>query len=203
MLCRFAPPFATDRPRPGPRSDEPPTMASKRASAAKAASSTSSASASTTSPAVNAVMLGSAMAFGLYMLVARGRMSWPPTDLLSNAFTLAGCVALVGPIVLFRRDSSEGGVGDMLWMTGGVLIWIFNAAALLRSDLHAASLATPIAARTMGLTILAVLLATLRLKGGSRSWSWTNVTGWVLGLFWVGLALVTLWPNSPVRLASR
>lgn len=173
-------------------------MATKRAST-KASSPPAPAS----SPALNAAVLGSAVAYGLYLLVIRGRMSWPPTDLLANAYTVAGCLALVGPIILFRKDPGDGGVGEMLWMTGGVLVWIFNLAALLRREPRAASLATPVAARTMGLTMLAVLLAAWRLRGGSRSWAWTNVTGWVLGLFWVGLALASLWPDSPVRLALR
>lgn len=174
-------------------------MASKRASAKPIAPSPGSAA----SPALNAAVLGTAVAYGLYLLVVRGRMSWPPTDLLANAYTVAGCLALVGPVVLFRRDSAEGGVGEMLWMTGGVLVWIFNLSQLMRGEMRGSSLATPIAARTMGLTMLAVLLAAWRMRGGSRNWSWTNVTGWVLGLFWVGLSLASLWPNSPVRLASR
>ena len=123
--------------------------------------------------------------------------------LLANGYMLAGCLALVGPIVLYRRDASEGGVGEMLWMTGGVMVWIFNLAALAKGEARAASWATPIASRTMGLVILAVLVAAWRTRGSSRSWSWTNVTGWVLGVFWVGLALSTLVPSGPVRLAMR
>ena len=173
-------------------------MASKRP-----AKVSNPAGSSAASPALNAAILGGALAYGLYLLVVRGRMSWPPTDLLANAYTVAGCLALVGPIVLFRRESPEGGVGELLWMTGGVLIWIFNLAALARGEMNSGRLATPVAAGTMGLLILAVLLASWRMRGAARSWTWTNVTGWVLGLFWVGLALATLWPDSPVRLASR
>ncbi len=46
----------------------------------------------------------------------------------------------------------------------------------------------------MGLTMLAVLLAGWRSKAGARNWSWTNVTGWLLGVFWVGMGLTTLVP---------
>jgi hypothetical protein len=55
----------------------------------------------------------------------------------------------------------------------------------------------------MGLTMLAVLLAGWRCRLGSRSWSWTNVTGWGLGLSWVAMAFTTLVPVRLPGLASR
>ena len=42
--------------------------------------------------------------------------------------------------------------------------------------------------RAMGLTILAVLLAGWKCGMADRNWSWTNVVGWVLSAFWVGMA---------------
>ena len=54
--------------------------------------------------------------------------------MLASLGTVAGCLALVGPIVLFRRGpGSEGGVGNLVWMTGGLLIWVHDLAALPRT----------------------------------------------------------------------
>ena len=161
------------------------------------------AGATAASPALNLVILGAAAAYGVWLLVARGRMSWPPTDLVANLFTLAGCIALAGPVILLRRDVGEGGVGDSAWLTGGVLLWVFNLASLARGDGRWATLATPISASTLGLTMLAVVVAAWRMRGGGNSWSWTNLTGWVLGIFWVGVALAGLAPGNPARLAMR
>jgi hypothetical protein len=170
----------------------------------KRAASKSPAPASASAPLVNAVLLTGAIVAGLYGLVAHGRLSWPPTALMANAYTLAGYIALVGPIVLARRGTDgESGLGDLLWLTGGALVWIFDLAAVLGGRGSAASFATPIGARTMGLVVLAVLLAGWRTRGAGRSWSWTNVTGWALGAFWVGLALAGLWPSRLASLAAR
>jgi hypothetical protein len=55
----------------------------------------------------------------------------------------------------------------------------------------------------MGLTILAVLLAGWRCRLVGRNWSWTNVTGWLLGLYWVGMALVTFLPERSFATTLR
>jgi hypothetical protein len=159
---------------------------------------TQAASKSAAPPLLNAVMMGAALAYGVWMLVQRGRLSWPPHDVLADAYTLAGCLALVGPLVLARREA-EGGVGDLLWMTGGLLVWVFDMAALVQGNGWARSWITPLGARTMGLTMLAVLLAGWRSRGAGREWSWTNVTGWILGLFWVGMAVLSLAPGRAAR----
>ncbi len=154
--------------------------------------------ASSPAPLVNAALLAAALGYGLWILVVRGRISWPPHELLAGAHTLAGCLALVGPIVLARRDANGGGLGELAWMTGGLLVWINDLAALVRGQYHDHSWVTPLGIAPMGLTILAVLLASWRLQGGgaSRNWSWTNVVGWLLGLFWIGLALSTFLPEE-------
>jgi hypothetical protein len=82
-------------------------------------------------------------------------------------------------------------------------VWVFDAVALLRGDWRTWAWVTPLGYQTMGLTILAVLLAGWRCRLTGRSWSWTNVTGWVLGLFWVGLAVSTMWSSRALGLASR
>ncbi|HEV3164711.1 MAG TPA: hypothetical protein VGZ22_11835, partial [Isosphaeraceae bacterium] len=71
-------------------------------------------------------------------------------------------------------------------------VWVFDAAAILQGRLQSMTWTTPLGSQAMGLTILAVLCAGLRSHAGNRDWSWTNVTGWVLGLFWVGMGLATL-----------
>ena len=73
-------------------------MTAKRASARSAA-----AVAAPASPLVNATLLAAAAAFALWLLVARGRVSWPPSDLIASVYTLAGCLALVGQPRLRRR----------------------------------------------------------------------------------------------------
>lgn len=156
------------------------------------------------SPIVNAIMVASALAVGIWLLVERGRLSWPPSELLSSCYTLAGCLALVGPILLFRREPGEGALGELLWMTGGLLLWVYNLTALLRGDIQAHSWATPLAMAPMGMAILAVLLAGWRLQPGSgKTWAWTNVIGWILGLFWVGMGLYALVPTASPSLVAR
>ena len=152
---------------------------------------------------VNIVIVSAALGFGIWLLVARGRMSWPPGDLLANAFTLAGCLALIGPILLLRRESGEGSVGELMWLTGGALVWVYDLLGLIRGEARLATFATPLAPTTLGLTILAVLLASWRMRGPGKSWSWTNITGWIIGVFWIGIALAALAPGNPVRLALR
>jgi hypothetical protein len=174
-------------------------MGSKRASSKSAAGSTSGVS----GPVWNVVLMGAAVSYGIAVLVSRGRMSWPPSQLLASLYTVAGCLALVGPIVLARGEAGEGGLGELLWMTGGLLVWVFDSVALIRGDWGTTAWATPIGYQTMGLTILAVLLAGWRCRGSGWSWSWTNVTGWILGLFWVGLAIGNLIPARGLGVALR
>ena len=163
-----------------------------------------SASASSSPPLLNALLLTVALCGGLGLLFARGRLSWPPTQLLASVFTIAGCLAMIGPILLHRRDSAEVGLGELLWMAGGLVVWIFDLAAVARGDLRTLSWATPLGYQPMGLTILAVLLAAWRCRvAAGASWSWTNVTGWALGLFWVAMAASTLLPARVLGLAMR
>ncbi len=160
-------------------------------------------SAVASSPLSTAVLLAAALSYGLWLLVSRGRVSWPPGELLANAYTVAGCLALVGPVVLARRDRSESGLGELLWMTGGLLVWVNDLAAVLRGEFRSLAWTTPLGYQPMGLALLAVLLAGWRLHGSGRSWSWTNVIGWILGVFWVGMGLATLLPFGLLRVAPR
>ena len=176
-------------------------MTSKR-SGSKSGSS-SHAGSSGTGPVLNAVLLGAAVCYGLALLTMRGRLEWPPTHLLTSLYTVAGCVALVGPLVLGRGEASDRGLGELLWMTGGLLVWVFDAVAAARGQWRTTAWATPLGAQTMGMTILAVLLAGWRCRLAGRGWAWTNVTGWLLGLFWVGLAVASFVPSKAVGIAAR
>ena len=160
-------------------------------------------SASSAAPLLNALLLGAALCGGIGILFARGRLSWPPTQLLASVYTVAGCLAMIGPILLHRRESSDVGLGELLWMAGGLVVWIFDLAAVARGDIRTLSWATPLGYQPMGLTMLAVLLAAWRCRVAGASWSWTNVTGWVLGLFWVAMAASTLMPGRVLGLAMR
>lgn len=161
-------------------------------------------SAAHAAPVLNAFLIVLAMGFGLWLLVRRGNVSWPPTNLLASAYTIAGCLALAGPLVLARREGGDGaGLGELAWLTGGTLVWVHDVVAAIQGDYRAASWPTPLAAPTMGLTILAVVVAAWRLRGGGRDWSWTNVLGWVLGLFWIGMGVAALWPSRGLGLTLR
>jgi hypothetical protein len=175
-------------------------MSSKRAGSR---SSTAATSVAPTSPLANALLLGVAISYALSLLVMGGRVRWPPHELLGSLYTVSGCLALVGPLVLWRAGANERALGELIWMMGGTLVWIFNIVAASRGTLRGSSWATPLAAESMGLMMLAVLIAGWRCQGVGRSWSWTNVLGWVLGVFWILLALVSILPTRLVTLGSR
>ena len=160
-------------------------------------------------PLVTTLLLLGALGWAIGLLVHKGMMAWPPVRLLSCLATIAGCLALVGPVVLSRSGAGKGagGLGELIWMTGGLLIWIFNLVGVAAGEIRTIDWATPLGPRAMGLIILAVVLAGLRSGPAGRDWSWTNVVGWTLGLFWIGLAFAT-WALPPAGgplagLASR
>ncbi len=173
-------------------------MAPKRTPSKSSPSSTVN-----SSPIVDALLVGGAVVYGLALLVTKGKVSWPPHQLLASTYTLAGALALIGPIILARGESGERGLGELLWMTGGLLVWVFDGVALVNGQWRTVAWATPLSYQTMGLTILAVLLAGWRCGHAGRNWSWTNVTGWVLGLFWVAMAMATFLPDRSLVAASR
>ncbi len=155
---------------------------------AKRASSSPGAASSPEHAVTNAILLTAALGSGFSLLIQKGRLTWPPLALLSNLSTLAGCLALVGPLILARSGGKQGSLGELVWLTGGLLVWLFDIAAALRGASRGLTWATPLGDRTMGLVMLAVLLAGWRCGLASRDWSWTNVMGWALGVFWVAMA---------------
>jgi hypothetical protein len=145
------------------------------------------------SAARNAAVIVASLAVGAWALVARGQLSWPPMRLLSALSTLSGCLALAGPIVFARHDRSRAGVGDLVWLNAGVLAWLYGLSAAARGTLAAERLLDPMGPVALGLAALASMIAGWRIYGPGAGWTWTNVTGWILGVFWVfggGLALL-------------
>ena len=161
------------------------------------------ASSSSTGPIGTALCLAVALCYGLGTLVSRGNLHWPPTQLLASLYTVAGCLALVGPILLHRKEASNVGLGELIWMAGGLLIWVFDAAAVAWGEARSVAWATPLGYQPMGLTIMAVILAAWRCRVAGSNWSWTNVAGWSLGVFWVLMAASTLLPAKPLGLTLR
>jgi hypothetical protein len=150
---------------------------------------TSTRSATGSSSAIaNAALVATALLGGAAVLVQKGRLTWPPYELLASLSTVAGCLALVGPFILIRSGEIEGSLGELLWLTGGLLIWFFDIEAALQGRWRSTPWATPLNDRVLGLAILAVLLAGWKCGLAGRNWSWTNVTGWLLSAFWVGMA---------------
>jgi len=157
-------------------------------------------------PAIaNAALVASALLCGGVLLVQKGRLTWPPYELLSSLSTLAGCLALVGPLILIRSGEIEGSLGELLWLTGGLLVWFLDIEAVVQGRWKTMPWATPLSDRTLGLAILAVLLAGWKCGLAGRNWSWTNVTGWLLSAFWVGMAVCSwfLAPAWRAGLAAR
>ena len=175
-------------------------------SAKRSSPNASGASGSPDHAITNTVLLLVALGWGFTLLIQKGRLSWPPVSLLASLSTLAGCLALAGPLILGRSGRGGGSLGELLWLTGGLMVWLFDVSAVLQGQAKAISWATPLSDRTMGLAILAVLGAGWRCGLAGRDWTWTNVVGWALGLFWVGLALGSwfLGPSSiPPTLLPR
>ena len=135
------------------------------------------------------------------LLVQKGRLTWPPYQLLSSLSTLAGCLALVGPLILIRSGEIEGSLGELMWLTGGLLVWFFDIEAVVQGHWKTMPWATPLHDRTLGLAILAVLLAGWKCGLADRNWSWTNVTGWLLSRILGRHGILLVVPRA--RLAGR
>jgi hypothetical protein len=164
--------------------------------AKRAGGQASGASASADHAITNALLLLAAIGWGLSLLIQKGSLSWPPVALLSSLSTLCGCLALVGPLILARSAGGGNNLGELVWLTAGLLVWLFDLAAVIQGRARSLNWATPLGDRTMGLAILALLLAGWRCGLAGRNWSWTNVTGWGLGIFWVGMAAAS-WLLAP------
>jgi hypothetical protein len=150
-------------------------------------------------PIINALLVGAALCWGVSLLVRGGRLSWPPYPLLNSLSILAGCLALVGPLILIRSGEISGSLGELVWLTGGLLVWIFDFEGILRGQWKSLHWATPLHDRAMGLTMLAVVLAGWKCGLAGWKWSWTNLTGWLLCSFWIGMAFFSWFLNLQTR----
>ena len=70
----------------------------------------------------NALLVGASLVWGATLLIHRGRLTWPPYELLASLSTLAGCLALVGPVILARSGELKGSLGELMWLFGGLLV---------------------------------------------------------------------------------
>jgi hypothetical protein len=168
-------------------------------SAKRSAGPSPRAAASSGSAIINALLVAAALAWGVSLLVQRGRMTWPPYALLSSLATLAGCLALVGPIILFRSGEIQGTLGELAWLAAGTLIWTFDIVAVLQGQWRTVPWATPLSDRSLGLIVLAVLIAGWKCGLARWNWSWTTVAGWMLSAFWVGMAIGSWFIAAPGR----
>ena len=94
-----------------------------------------------------------------FVVHAHGDLALPVLRDVALAVSPGECLALVGPLILARSGKSSGSLGELVWMTGGLLIWIFDVVGMASGTVKWADWATPLGERTMGLIILAVLLA--------------------------------------------
>jgi hypothetical protein len=76
-------------------------------------------------------------------------------------------------------------------MVGGILVWLHSGLALLAGNFKLAAAPTPLSSQAMATVIGTVMIATWLLNGTGRSWTWTNILGWLLGGFWVGLGVAS------------
>lgn len=172
------------------------SMPSKRAASRNSASTASvSSTQGTASPVLNATLVLLAIGYGLMLLVDRHVLSWPPRELLASLSTLAGCLAMVGPFLLWRRGLEEGTVGELTWIVGGLLLWAFDIAALIQGNVRELDWAAPIGPEILGPVILSVMIGGWRTGRLAWSWTWTSVTGWVLGLIWIGIWILSMLPQ--------
>ena len=154
------------------------------------------------SPLGSALIVLAAVTYGVVLLVQKGRMTWPPYQFLGSLLTLFGCLGLVGPLILFRRVSGQAFLGELIWLACGILIWMQDLASLARGDWRAVAWATPLSHQAIGLTALAVAIAGWRCGVAAISWTWTNVLGFILAIFWVGMGLWAVGASPSSRPAS-
>ena len=96
------------------------------------------------------MLIGAALVWGAAHLFQRGRLTWPPYQLLASLSTLAGCLALVGPVILARSGEIEGSLGELMWLVGGFLVWVFDIEGVLQGRWQTIPWATPLSDRSDG-----------------------------------------------------
>ena len=178
-------------------------MPTRRAPASPRAQAAPSPSAQAASPMLTAALVLAAVGYGMMLLIDRRELSWPPRELMGSLATIAGCLAMVGPLLLWRRGGGEATLGELTWIVGGLLLWSLNLAALARGQTRGVDWASPIGPELLGPVALAVLIGGWRTGRAAWSWTWTGVTGWVLGLLWIGLGVLEMLPQDRLPFLPR
>lgn len=167
----------------------PPKRSSTKAGAAHAGTATP--------PLVNALLLAGSLAYAIHLLVQAGAMRWPPTELFQAASTVAGCLALVGPLILWRSGiGAQPSLGDLVWLNCGLVVWVCNLISISRGEMPGKSWVAPIEPSLMGSLAIGCALASWKGAGARWVWSWTSVVGSLLGLFWMLGAVASLIPGD-------
>ncbi len=146
---------------------------------------------SESAPLWNAVLVVGAIALAGYVLVVRGALSWPPHELTGSIGIVAGCLTLIGPLVLWgRRGEAGASLGDHAWMTCGVAAWLFALARWSIGGAPSLDWTAPVAPWVIGGVAASTACSGWRIAGLRPAWTWTGVLGASLAVYWVvaGLA---------------
>lgn len=173
-------------------------MASRASSQPAARSSKSN---SPSKPIANLVILTLSLGAFLKLAIARHWIDWPPSQIGPILSAFAGWIALTGPWILYRHEENAGGmgVGDRVWMTCGLALWIALVLNLVQGRVPSLqSAVTAIGANELALLAGATLAGGLLARPSATRWTWTNLTGWFLALAWLAASALpsgnALWP---------
>lgn len=152
-------------------------------------------------PIANLVILSISLVAFLRLAIARHWIDWPPSQIGPILSALAGWIALTGPWILYRHEENAGGmgVGDRVWMTSGLALWIALAANVARGRIpNLQSAVTTLGAQELALLAGATLAGGLLARPAATRWTWTNLMGWFLALAWISASALptgtSLWP---------
>ena len=183
-----------------PDAPEAPSESSPMSAKRNAGSPNRAAASPDRSAITNALLVAAAMAWGSeHAGSARAADLAPATPFSTASRRSPAAWPWSGPFILFRSGEIQGSLGELAWLTVGLLIWTFDLVALAQGQWRTIPWATPLSDRTLGLMVLAVLVAGWRCGLAQRNWSWTNVLGCVLGAFWVGMAVCSWLMSAPGR----
>jgi hypothetical protein len=148
-------------------------------------------------PAINFLIITAALLLFLRVSVRQGWVNWPPSNLSAILSALAGWVAIVGPLVLFRHEEQTGamGLGDRVWITTGIVIWLRFLQGVATGRIPGFdSITSLVKPSDMAIITLACLIGGMISRPKRVYWTWTNLVGWGLGLCWLATVLI---PSDP------
>jgi len=145
-------------------------------------------------PVANLAIMSLAIFFFGRLGITRGWIEWPPSNLGMMLAAFSGWVALAGPFVLFRYEENSGGMGlgDRVWMTSGMLIWLRFALELVSGRVPSWNgIATSVSPTELSVLAAASVLGGMLAKPKQTHWTWTNLMGWGIAMAWlISAALV-------------